>query len=121
MRRATTTLADPCTGAQRRDFLLGLRRGQLVRAHVPSWCSRHGWTPVAPNKLARLASLQLVAPRHLRRVQGGRPRRHRRARVGVLRPPEREASMEAMSTGGLDLAKQVFQAHGADSSGAVVV
>ena len=29
--------------------------------------------------------------------------------------------MEAMSTVGLDLAKHVFQAHGADSSGAVVV
>src|SRR5215212_5004301 len=42
MMRATTTLADPCTGARRRDFLLGLRHGQLVRAHVPSWCSGHG-------------------------------------------------------------------------------
>src|SRR5215207_8894770 len=35
-------LAGPCTGAPRRDFLLGLRHGQLVRAHVPSWCSGHG-------------------------------------------------------------------------------
>src|SRR5690349_16522911 len=26
----------------RRDFLLGLRHGQLVRAQVPSWCSGHG-------------------------------------------------------------------------------
>src|SRR5689334_12227233 len=42
MIRATTTLADPCTGARRRDFLLGLRRGQLAGAHVPSWCSWHG-------------------------------------------------------------------------------
>src|SRR3954454_24926762 len=42
MIRAATTLANPCTGAQRRDFLLGLRRGQLAGAHVPSWCSRHG-------------------------------------------------------------------------------
>src|SRR5437763_9499428 len=42
MIRATTTLADPCTGARRRDFLLGLRHGQLVGAHVPSWCSGHG-------------------------------------------------------------------------------
>src|SRR5215217_7479924 len=65
MTRAATTLADPCTGAQRRDFLLGLHRGQLVRAQVPSWCSWHGWTLVAPNELARLASLQLVATRHL--------------------------------------------------------
>src|SRR3954469_9630904 len=42
MIRAATTLADPCTGAQRRDFLRGMRRGQLAGAHVPSWCSRHG-------------------------------------------------------------------------------
>src|SRR5215210_2313262 len=84
MIRAATTFADPCTGAQRRDFLLGLRRGQPVGAHVPSWCSRHGWTLVAPDELARLASLQLVATRRLRRVQGGRPRRPQRARVEVL-------------------------------------
>ena len=36
------TAADPCTGARWRDFLLGIRRGQPVGAHVPSWCSRHG-------------------------------------------------------------------------------
>src|SRR4051812_22171824 len=71
MIRAVTTFAGPCTGAPRRDFLLGMRRGQLVGAHVPSWCSRHGWTLVAPDELARLASLQLVATRRLRRVQGG--------------------------------------------------
>ena len=40
--------------------------------------SHHGahgteWTLVAPNELARLASLQLVATRRLPRVQGGRP------------------------------------------------
>src|SRR4051812_49583377 len=62
MIRAATTFAGPCTGAPRRDFLLGLRHGQLVGAHVPSWCSRHGWTLVAPDELARLASLQLSRP-----------------------------------------------------------
>ena len=51
--------------------------------------SHHGaqgtvWTLVAPNELARLASLQLVATRRLPRVQSGRPRRHRRAKVVVL-------------------------------------
>src|SRR4051812_34896768 len=99
MTRAATTLADPCTGAPRRDFLLGLRHGQRVGAQVPSWCSGHGWTAgcsqragppgqltalsdqtaaegtggrlVAPNELARLASLQLLATRQLRRVQVG--------------------------------------------------
>src|SRR3954470_7724533 len=77
MTRAATTLADPCTGAPRRDFLLGLRHGQLVRAHVPSWCSWHGWTLVAPNELARLASLQLVATRHLEGTGKTRPVRAR--------------------------------------------
>src|SRR3954463_3457565 len=43
MIRAATMLADPCTGARRRDFLLGLHRGQLAGAQVPSWCSWHGW------------------------------------------------------------------------------
>src|SRR4051794_9774270 len=42
MSRAATTRADPCTGARGRDFLLGLRHGQLAGAHVPSWCSWHG-------------------------------------------------------------------------------
>src|SRR4051794_19070860 len=84
MIRAATTFAGPCTGAPRRDFLLGMRRGQPVGAHVPSWCSRHGWTLVAPDELARLASLQLVATRRLRRVQDGGPRRPWCARVEVL-------------------------------------
>src|SRR5215217_6635383 len=91
MTRAATTLADPCTGARRRDFLLGLRHGQLVRAQVPSWCSRHGWTLVAPDELARLASLQLVATRHLEgtgdtpfAVVQGTGKQHRPERFAVL-------------------------------------
>src|SRR3954471_6702331 len=81
MTRAATTLADPCTGAPRRDFLLGLRHGQLAGAQVPSWRSRHGWTLVAPNELARLASLQLVATRHLEGTGVNAPGRHLRAKV----------------------------------------
>src|SRR3954467_5203826 len=120
MTRAATTLAGPCTGAQRRDFLLGLRHGQLVGAHVPSWCSRHGWTLVAPDELARLASLQLVATRHLRRVQGGRPPTALVCQSGGVEHHSREASMGQVSTIGLDLAKSIFRVHGADASGAVV-
>src|SRR3954467_11750276 len=119
MIRAATTFAGPCTGAQRRDFLLGLRRGQLVGAHVPSWCSRHGWTLVASDEMPRLASLQLVATRHLRRVQDGRPRTASACQGGVDRPLE-EASVGQVNTIGLDIAKRVFQAHGADASGRVV-
>src|SRR3982750_551803 len=120
MIRAATTLAGPCTGAPRRDFLLGLRRGQPVGAHVPSWCSRHGWTLVAPDELARLASLQLVATRRLRRVQGGRPRTASACQGGGVDRPLEEASMGQAHTIGLDIAKRVFQAHGADASGRVV-
>src|SRR3954471_8394800 len=76
MPRAATTLADPCTGAQRRDFLLGLHRG--IVANSSGHKSHHGaqgtgWVLVAPNELARLASLQLMATRRLRRVQVGVP------------------------------------------------
>src|SRR3954470_5218635 len=120
MIRAATTFAGPCTGAPRRDFLLGLHRGQLVRAHVPSWCSRHGWTLVAPDELARLASLQLVATRRLPRVQGGRPPTALVCQSGGVEHHSREASMGQVSTIGLDLAKSIFQVHGADASGAVV-
>src|SRR3954471_20289164 len=48
------------------------------------------------------------------------PRRHRRAKVVVFEDHLREASVEEVSTIGLDLAKHVFQAHGARLSGAVV-
>src|SRR4051794_30800946 len=118
MTRAATTLADPCTGAPWRDFLLGLRRSQPVGAHVPSWCSGHGWTLVAPNELARLASLQLVAARHLEGT-GWTPPTASACQGGVDRPPE-EASVGQAHTIGLDIAKRVFQAHGADASGRVV-
>src|SRR4051812_1596607 len=119
MIRAATTFAGPCTGAPRRDFLLGVRQWAAVMAHVPSWCSRHGWTLVAPDELARLASLQLVATRRLRRVQDGRPRTASACQGGVDRPLE-EASVGQVNTIGLDIAKRVFQAHGADASGRVV-
>src|SRR3954462_6517638 len=51
---------------------------------------------------------------------GDAPRRHRRAKVVVFEDHLREASVEEVSTIGLDLAKHVFQAHGARLSGAVV-
>ena len=48
------------------------------------------------------------------------PRRPWCARVMVLVTTEQEASVSEVSTIGLDLAKRVFQAHGADASGKVV-
>ena len=49
------------------------------------------------------------------------PRRHRCAKMVVLNQrSEREASVDEVTTIGLDIAKQVFHAHGADASGAMV-
>src|SRR5712691_7019749 len=48
------------------------------------------------------------------------PRRPWCARVVVFVTTEQEASVSEVSTIGLDLAKYVFQAHGADASGKVV-
>src|SRR3954466_7726532 len=87
--------------------------------------SHHGaqgteWTLVAPDELARLASLQLVATRRLRRVQDGRPRTASACQSGGVEHHSRAASMGQVNTIGLDIAKRVFQAHGADASGRVV-
>src|SRR3954447_25581772 len=54
-----------------------------------------------------------------RRVQDGRPRTASACQGGVDRPLE-EASVGQVNTIGLDIAKRVFQAHGADASGCVV-
>src|SRR3954465_4741564 len=72
--------------------------------------SHHGaqgteWTLVAPDELARLASLQLVATRRLPRVQGGRPPTALVCQSGGVEHHSREASMGQVSTIGLDLAK----------------
>src|SRR3954467_3926371 len=48
------------------------------------------------------------------------PRRHRGAKVVVLTATLREASVTEVSTIGLDLAKNVFQAHGASASGTIL-
>src|SRR4051795_5356515 len=117
MTRATTTLAGPCTGARRRDFLLGLRHGQPVRAQVPSWCSGHGVDAGCYQRAGPPG--QLTVTRHLRKVQDGRPRTASACQGGVDRPLE-EASVGQVNTIGLDIAKRVFQAHGADASGRVV-
>ena len=48
------------------------------------------------------------------------PRRHLGAKVAVSTDHLKEASVEQASTIGLDIAKRVFQAHGADATGRVV-
>src|SRR5215216_5105367 len=68
MTRAATTLAGPCTGAPRRDFLLGLRHGQLVSAHAPSWSSGHGADAGCSHRAVPPG--QLTATRPLRKVLG---------------------------------------------------
>src|SRR3954453_17464207 len=85
MIRAATTLADPCTGAPRRDFLLGLRHGQLVRAQVPSWCSGHGWTAGCSQRAGPPGQLTALSDQTAAEGTGGyrmdAPGRHLRAKV----------------------------------------
>src|SRR5689334_15957831 len=49
------------------------------------------------------------------------PERHRCARMRLSRSHTREPSVSEISTIGLDLAKNVFQVHGADGDGQVVL
>src|ERR1700712_6146215 len=51
---------------------------------------------------------------------GGRPLTASMCQSGGVATPLQEASMGEVSTVGIDLAKSVFQVHGADTSGAVV-
>src|SRR3954469_10771265 len=123
MTRAATTLADPCTGAPRRDFLLGLRHGQRVGAQVPSWCSGHGWTAGCsqragpPGQLTALSDQTAAegtgettgevltydqALRHLESagealdVLFGGGRAHPRVHIGVRRPWPLADTLEAL-------------------------
>src|SRR3954449_12577961 len=120
MPRAATTLADPCTGAPRRDFLLGMRRGQLAGAHVPSWCSRHGVDAGCSRRAGPPGELTTCAYQTPAEGTGWTPPAAVVCQSGGVEPRSREASMGQVSTIGLDLAKSVFQVHGADASGAVV-
>jgi transposase len=45
------------------------------------------------------------------------PRRHLRAKVKAFEPSPKEASVEQVTTIGLDIAKYTFQSHGADAAG----
>ena len=119
MTRAATTLADPCTGAPRRDFLLGLRHGQLVGAHVPSWCSRHGVDAGCSQRVGppgQLTSRSYQTPAEGTGVDA--PRRHRCARVVVLNDHSRRRPWGRLARSDWTWRSSVFQAHGADASGA---
>src|SRR4051795_5119582 len=120
MTRAATTLADPCTGAQRRDFLLGLRHGQLVRAHVPSWCSGHGVDAGCSRRAGPPGQLTARSDQTPPEGTGWTPLTASACQGGGVDRPLEEASVGQANTIGLDIAKRVFQAHGADASGRVV-
>src|SRR4051794_8162889 len=120
MTRAATTLADPCTGAPRRDFLLGLHRGQLVGAHVPSWCSRHGVDAGCSQRAGPPGQLTSRSYQTPAEGTGWTPPDGLSVPEWWCWRPRKEASVNQVSTVGLDLAKYVFQLHGADSAGTVV-
>src|SRR3954466_6003237 len=94
-------------------------------ANASGHMSHHGahgtaWTLVAPNELARLASLHPVATRRLPRVQDGRPRTASECQGGGVDRPLEEASVGQANTIGAHIPKRVFQAHGAAAYGRVV-
>ena len=100
-------------GRWKARFLLGLHRGQLVRAHVPLLCPRHGWT-AGCSQLARLATAPAATDTW--RVQGGRPRTASAGQGGGVDRPLEEASVGQANT--IDWTTEAgFQAHGADASG----
>ena len=53
-------------------------------------------------------------------VQGGRPPTASVYQSGGVELPPKEESVEQVSTIGLDIAKHVFQVHGADAAGHVL-
>src|SRR4051812_43159542 len=106
MSRAATTLAGPCTGAPRRDVLLGLRHGQLVRAHVPSWCSGHGVDAGCSQRAGPPGQLTTRGYQTPAEGTGWTPPMGSACQDGVDRPLE-EASVGQAHTIGLDIAKRV--------------
>ena len=71
--------------------------------------------------VAQLLAIPAEGPVWDQAVMGWTPPRRRWcARVVAFLTTEQEASVSEASTIGLDLAKRVFQAHGADASGKVV-
>src|SRR3954470_13643077 len=91
MPRATTTLAGPCTGARRRDFLLGLRRDQLAGAHVPSWCSGHGVDAGCSQRAGPPGELTTCAYQTLAEGTG--------VYASDLAPPRQEATQDCQGQG----------------------
>src|SRR3954462_10354103 len=103
MTRAATTLAGPCTGAPRRDFLLGLRHGQLVGAHVPSWCSGHGVDAGCSRRAGPPGQLTSRSDQTPAEGTGWTPPTALVCQSGGVEHHSREASMGQVSTIGLDL------------------
>src|SRR6202020_2613740 len=67
--RAVTTPAVTCTGAQRRNFLLGIRRGQPAGAHIQSRASSNRCKLGSSRRVARPARLQQVPTRRCQRYR----------------------------------------------------
>src|SRR3954468_5120210 len=92
--RAATTLAGTCIGARRRDFLLGIRRGQPAGAQVQRWCSWHECTNGCSRQAGPHGQLTHATDRA--------PPRYRCTDAGeqtVLAPPGAECQATRMETG----------------------
>src|SRR3954454_17892202 len=117
MTRAATTLADPCTGARRRDFLLGLRHGQRVGAQVPSWCSGHGWTAGCSQRAGPPGQLTALSDQTAAEGTGRTaPCTASLCQGEVVTSHVRRPSVEQVSRIGMDTSKHIFQLHGVDAA-----
>ena len=77
---------------------------------------------VAPNGLARLASLRSAATRRPGRVQGGRPPAASMCQNEVVSDfRQRRPSVDQISRIGMDTSKHIFQLHGVNAAEAPVL
>src|SRR6476619_212619 len=99
-----------------------LRRSAFSFANACSIGLKSGEYGGRYSRLAPAASMASRTPRilWLLRLMGWTPPTASLVPEWRRGRPLKEASVEQISTVGLDLAKQVFQAHGANASGAVV-
>src|SRR3954466_67674 len=110
--------------------LYGRSKARLPTGHA-SWPTRRGTCPIMvltarsgrwllPTSWPAWRAYNVCLPDTCRGYRCGRPPTALVCQSGGVEHHSREASMGQVSTIGLDLAKSVFQVHGADASGAVV-
>src|SRR4051812_23903950 len=110
--------------------LYGRSKARLPTGHA-SWPTRRGTSPIMvltarsgrwllPTSWPAWRAYNVCLPDTCRGYKDGRPRTASACQGGGVDRPFEEASVGQAHTIGLDIAKRVFQVHGADASGRVV-